>query len=56
MKEKGPSHSGNRFFDLDRTCFARWLPVHICDMEYLEREIPQIAAKVKNVNLTINFE
>ena len=56
MKKESSSHSGDRFSDLDRTCYARWLPVHICDMECLEREIPPIAAKVKNVNLSINFE
>ena len=42
------------FFALDRIHYARWLPVHIRDMEGLETEIPAIAAEFKNGNLVVN--
>ena len=42
------------FFALDRTHYARWLPVHIRDMECLETEIPAIAAEFKNGNFVVN--
>lgn len=42
------------FFALDRTHYARWLPVHIRDMGCLEREIPAIAAEFRNGNFVVN--
>ena len=42
------------FFALDRTHYARRLPVHIRDMECLETEIPAIATKFKNSNFLVN--
>lgn len=41
-------------FSLDRTHYARWLPVHIRDMECLETEIPAIAAEFKKGNFVVN--
>ena len=43
-----------RFFALDRTHYARWLPVHIRDMECLETEIPAVAAEFKKGNFVVN--
>ena len=31
------------FFALNHTNYARWLPVHIRDMEFLDKENPSIA-------------
>ena len=42
------------FFASDRSHYARWLPVHIRDMECLETEIPAIAAEFKNGNFVVN--
>ena len=42
------------FFALDRTHCARWLPVHIRDMECLETEIPAIVVEFKNGNFVVN--
>ena len=42
------------FFALNRTHYARWLPVHIRDMECLETEILAIAAEFKNGNSVVN--
>ena len=42
------------FVALDRIHYARWLPVHIRDMECLETEIPATAAEFKNSNFVVN--
>ena len=36
------------FFALNHTNYARWLPVHIRDMEFLDKENPSIAVEFRN--------
>ena len=42
------------FFALDCAHYARWLPVHIRDMECLETEIPAVATELKKGNFEVN--
>ena len=36
------------FFALNHTNYARWLPVHIRDMKFLDKENPSIAVEFRN--------
>lgn len=41
------------FFILDRTNYARWVPVHIRDMSNLSTTHPQVAVEFNNGNFTV---
>ena len=42
------------FLPLDRTHYARWLPVHIRDMESLEQELQATAAELTKGHFVVN--
>ena len=42
------------FFALDRTNYARWLPVHIRDMESLDTKLPNLAAQFRKGRFVVN--
>ena len=42
------------FFALDRTNYARWLPVHIRDMESLDTKLPNLAAQFRKGHFVVN--
>ena len=41
------------FFALDRTNYARWLPVHIHDMESLDTKLPNLAAQFRKGHFVV---
>ena len=41
------------FFALNSTHYARWLPVHIRDMESLDKEIPSVASEFRKGNFVV---
>ena len=41
------------FFSLDHTNYARWVPVHICDMVSLSTISPEAAMEFMNGNFTV---
>ena len=41
------------FFGLDRVNYARWLPIHLCDMASLQKFHPKIAEEFANGDFTV---
>ena len=42
------------FFALDSTNYARWLPVHIRDMESVDTKLPNLAAQFRKGHFVVN--
>ena len=42
------------FFAMNRSNYARWLPVHLRDMRSLDQMVPDVAAEFKKGLFTVN--